>query len=549
MPRRIVVLGGGLAGFAAARRAREIDEDAAIVLVDPPDYPAPVPGLAYALSGEAVAEEVAARRRAESLRDHHRVEVRGGRVDRIDAGARAVVVDGKAVEYSALVFALPAQPKRMPALEPAGNATHLRTPGELQVLRAALGGRAGRVAVLGAGPTAIEAADALRRGGHEVSVLTRQPRLLPDFTAEGSRRVSEALAAFGATVRPAADVTATEKDGERVRALVLADGSRYEVDAVVLAGPLEPATALLRAAGAELHDDGTVSIDEYCATSLAHVYACGLSVSVPHAVSLWPVWSPHPVLADRTAQVAGACAAGAWQKLVPVVNSVVVRAGDLVAARTGLSRAEAVAFAAEEAGTVTIHGSTTDRFLAASRAITLELVFHRGNGRILGAEAAGGAGVDKRIDVMAAAIAGQLSVERLASLELAYAPTFGTIRDPVNTAGTVAAAWRAGLSRVWEAHELFEARDAVTLVDVEPQRGALGDEMDARAIPLAELREKLTGLPKGRPLVFLSQTGRLGYLASRIARQMGFRDAGFLTGGLLSWRAAGLPLERQGASR
>lgn len=548
-PRNIVVLGAGLAGTAAAARARETDDDARITVLDALDMPAPLPALAYALSGEAVSVDAVTRRRTEGLKNVQNVTLRAGRIRRIDPSARSVVLEDGVLDYSALVFALPAVPGRVASLEPAPNVLHLRTVDELTAIQAELRQPGRRVAVLGAGPSAIEAADNLRRGGHHPEILTRQPRLLPDFTVEGSRRVTDALQAAGIPVRTEADVKSALRDGARVREIELEDGTRVAADLVIVAAPLEPGTALLREAGAELHEDGSVVVDECCATSLTHVYACGLSVAVPHVVSGWPVWSPHPSLADRTAQVAGTCAAGGAARLRPVVNSVIVRAGDVVVARTGLTRPEAIAFAGEEAGIVAVHGSTNDRFLSTSRPLTVELVFHRGDGHILGAEVAGGMAVDKRVDVLAAAIAGGLTVEGLASLELAYAPPFGTVRDVVNTAGAVAAAWREGAVTPWEATALYARRGEVTLVDVDPERGRAGALVGALVVPLGELRARLSSLPRGKPLVFISQTGRLGYLASRIARLKGRRDAGFLSGGLLSWRAAGLQVEDAGTSR
>jgi rhodanese-related sulfurtransferase len=288
-----------------------------------------------------------------------------------------------------------------------------------------------------------------------------------------------------------------------------------------------------------------VVVDELCATSLPHVYACGASVAVPHAVTGWPVWLPQAGLADRTAMVAGAVAAGGLARLEPVLNTSIVRAGELTLARTGLAWDEAVEYATEEEiGQVSVHGSSCERTLSASQPLAIDLVYHVGDGRILGAEVAGKAGADKRVDVLSAAIVGGMTVERISALDLAYAPPFSTARDVVNVAGWVAAAVRAGLARAWTTHELASRIGSVAIVDVEPERGRAGEITDSLVIPLAELRRHIAALPRDRPLVFVSETGRLGYVAARIARLRGFKDAGFLTGGLLSWQAAGLPVKQ-----
>lgn len=221
----------------------------------------------------------------------------------------------------------------------------------------------------------------------------------------------------------------------------------------------------------------------------------------------------------------------------PILGTVIVRAGALTVARTGLDEAEAVDFAGEEVGRVSVHGSSCDRFLQSAQPLAVDLVFHRGNGRLLGAEVVGREGADKRIDVLAVAIQGSLTVEQLALLDLAYAPPFSTPRDVVNVAGSTAASARAGLARAWTSQELAAQMGQVVIVDVEPERGPGSSMPRAVVIPLRELRDRLASLPKGKPLVFVSHTGEASYLAARIARQRGFKDAGFLTGGALSWKS------------
>lgn len=331
----------------------------------------------------------------------------------------------------------------------------------------------------------------------------------------------------------------------RVRAVALASGATVAADLVVVTGPLRPHSELLRAAGAELNEDGSVVVDEHCLTSLPHVFACGASVAVPHAVTAWPVWLPQAGVADRTAMVAGVVAAGGHARLEPVLNTSIVRAGELTIARTGLAWDEAVEYASEEEiGEVSVHGSSCERTLSASQPIVIDLVYHKGDGRILGAEVAGKAGADKRVDILSAAIVGRLTVERISALDLAYAPPFSTTRDVVNVAGSVAAAARAGHARPWTTHELASRIGSVVIVDVEPERGRAGEITDSLVIPLAELRSRIAALPRDRPIVFVSETGRLGYVAARIAHLRGFKDAGFLTGGLLSWQAAGLSVKQ-----
>jgi NADPH-dependent 2,4-dienoyl-CoA reductase/sulfur reductase-like enzyme/rhodanese-related sulfurtransferase len=548
----IVVLGGVMGGAAAAKRARETDEEARIVLLEPSaEVNYAMAGLAYSVSGEVVSLDALNRQRAAYFQDIYRVEARTGVHPRhIDVAGRAVALDDGRLEYTSLVYALAPESvlPTIPGLLPAANVLQFRVLSDFESIAGALAAGARRAAVLGGGMAAVEAADAFRRRGLEVALVESGPRLLPNFSETSSRLAEEALRKAGVQVLTGSAPSRTVRDGDRVTALDLG-GPLLEVDLVVVAGALTPRTELLRAAGAELHDDGSVRVDDYGATSLPHVWAGGGSVAVTHAVACWPVWLPRPAIADKTAQVAGANAAGGSARMVPVVDSVVVRAGGLTLGRTGLSWEQAHAFAGQEVGAVAIHGSSCDRFLAPSQPLSVTLVFHQGDGRILGAEVVGRAGVDKRVDVLSTAVAGGLTVEKLSLLDLAYAPPFATARDAIHLAGHAASAARAGLVRPWLAEELAARLAAVHVVDVEPERGRAGELERSLEVPFRELRDRLPSLPRDKPLVFVSETGRLGYLAARQARQRGFKDAGYLVGGLLSWRAAGRPVREESPHR
>ena len=544
--RTIVVLGGYGSGVTAATAAREIDEEARIVLVDPGgEASSTVAAVPYAISGELASVKALSRGRPEALQASHGIETRPapGAI-RIDPGPRRLHLNDGPLEYTVLVHALGAETTPDARLPFGTNVLRLRTVEDFEGIRAAIGERA-RVCVLGGSPTAVDAADAFRRGGHSVTIVHSGPRLLADFSEMASARAGEALRASGVEVVTGAGPASAEVADGRVASLTLTSGAVVAVDLVLITGPLRPRSDLLRAAGAELNEDGSVVVDEFCATSLAHVLACGASVAVPHAVTGWPVWLPQAGIADRTATIAGIVAAGGQARLEPVLNTSIVRAGELTIARTGLAWDEAVEFATEEEiGEVSVHGSSCERTLSASQPLAIDMVYHKGDGRILGAEVVGKAGADKRVDVLSAAIVGGMTVERISALDLAYAPPFSTARDVVNVAGSVAAAARAGLARPWTARELAKHLGSVAVVDVEPERGRAGEITDALVIPLAELRNRINALPRDRPIVFVSETGRLGYVAGRIARLRGFKDAGFLTGGLLSWQAAGLPVKQ-----
>ncbi len=450
MPSRtIVVLGGALSGPTAAARAREVDEHARIILLEQGAAVSyAVGGLAYHVSREVRSPRALDREHARFFRTVYRIDVRtGARVGRIDAAARAVHLDGRTLSYDRLVYAAGAESivPDIPGLSGATNVFRFRTPADLDRISALLKRGARRVAVLGGGYFGIEAADGLLRRRCRVTVIERQPRILARHADATARAAAEALEAAGATIVTGASVVSATRRGPRLIALVLADGRSIRADLLIVAAGLRPRTDLLRDAGARLLADGTVPVDERAATSLPDVYACGVCVSVPQAPSGLPVWFAQAAMADKTAQVAGTCAAGGEARIGPVLGTAILRAGELTVARTGVIGADAGA----DAATVAVQAPSHDVFFPGSQPVSVELTYRRSTGQVIGAEAAGRAGVDKRIDVLATAIAGRLTVEQLAALDLAYAPPFSTVRDPVNVAATAAAAARAGVGLPW----------------------------------------------------------------------------------------------------
>ncbi len=547
--RTILVLGGAISGPAAAARAREMDDGAHIVLLERSQrvsYAACA--LAYHASGEVPSLDALDREREQFFWDVYRVKVRTGvAAVTIDATARAVLTPTGRVPYDALVYALGAESvvPAIPGLRGARNVFRFRTLPDLEGLLARLerGGR--HVAVLGGGFIGVEAADGLARRGAKVTLLEQGDRILPAFSPAASRMAAEALRAQDVVVLEGMPVTRVARRGSDVRTLEIQGHRRIGVDAVVVATGLRPRTRILARAGARLHADGSVEIDGRCATSLPAVFACGVCVSVPHAVTGRPVWLAQAALADKTAQVAGACAAGGDARMGPTLGTAIVRAGEVTVARTGLTGADAAALAGMNAAMARVHAPSREPFFPGAADTQIEICFHRGSGRVLGAEVVSRSGADKRIDTLAAAILGGLTVDQLAAVDLAYAPPFSPVRDPINVAGTVAASARAGLTEAWSAAELVARRRRVTVIDVRHGGRESGTIAGAVEVPLDALRSRLEAMD-GRPLVFVCDTGRLSYLATRIARQRG-REAGYLSGGLATWAAEGRPLARAAA--
>lgn len=556
MSRTIVILGGVLSGPTAAARARETDEHARIVLITRDarvSYAAA--GVTYHLSGEVKSIEDLDHERSDFFESIYRIEVRtetealaidpARRV--LHVRARAGKTDGReeTITYDALVFALGARGR---VFEPAlrgPNVNGLRTLEDAGPLMRCISSGKKRVAVIGAGLHGVAAVDGLVRGGAQVTLVERDASILPSFGTQTTKMAADALEAGGVRVLTSTVVSgANAAEDGRITSLRLSNGEELEVDFVVMTAGIEPRTELLARAGAHLAPDGSVYVTERGETSVKGIYACGICVSVPHVISGAHVWSAQGAVADKTAQVAGANAAGGDVRLAPMSGSMIRRVLDVTIGRTGLSERQARAQVGASFEMTTIHAPSHDAYFPGSSPVLVQLFWDRGSGKLLGAEVAGRAGVDKRIDIAATAITGNLTVEQLASIDLAYAPPYGSQRDPINVAATAAAAERRGLARFITPEDLHARREHVRVLDVRTaaERRAAGSIPASESIPLEELRAKAKELDRDRSWVLYCDTGRRGYLGARVLEQLGFPDAATLEGGFTSWKLSGLPV-------
>ena len=541
----IVIIGGALSGPTAAARAREVDEQARIVMVERNRRVSyAVCGLAYHLSGEVARLEDLDQERAKFFESVYNIEVwTDSEVTALDPAKQTVMVTradrSEALAYDALIVALGAAsrlPQNLPAGAQPGNLVCFRTIDDLETIQRQTRGGGKRITILGGGPMGMEAADGLVRHGADVTVIEKQSRLLGSFSSIFSDAALHALRSK-AKVFLSTDVSGFEMAGNRISSLKLSDGSRLETDLVISTIGLRPRTSLLQTAGSKLAPDQTVIIDDHARTSLPNVYACGVCVSTPQAVTGRAVWYPQGALADKTAQVAGANAAGADRKLSPALGSMLIRALDVTVGRTGLTRAEAsTCFGQDEVAVTAVSAPTHESYFPASAPLLLEMIWRRSDGRILGVEAAGVAGVDKRIDVAAGLIAGSIDIERLAVLDFGFEPPYSAARDPLNVAATVASSERSGLARSIEPDELIRCLRDVQVIDVRPN-GVKGRAsiQGAVRIPLEQLRGHMKSLDRKRSIVTVSESGRRGMQAARILAQCGFGNVVNLAGGLQVW--------------
>lgn len=544
---RIVVVGGVAGGMSCAARARRLDEGAEIIVLERGEHVSFANcGLPYFVSGEISDPASLLVQTPSSLRAALDLDVRTGHdVTALDAARKTVTVATAAgveeISYDALVLAPGAQAARPPiAGLDSPRVRTLRTVDDALALRQRVEGGARRAVVLGAGFIGVEAAEALAHQGLETTIIEFAPHVLPPLEDELATLVTGELRRLGIQVRTAVAAEAIESGADH-DVVVLSDGTRLDADIVLLSVGVRPDTAVFEAAGAAC-ERGALVIDEHGRTSLPDVYAVGdATVSVDAVTGARrPVALAGP--ANRAGRlVADAILRPATARPIPAaVATAIVRVGQQTAALTGANRR-----VLSEAGipfhTLHLHPSQHAGYFPGSSQIHLIVHVRVADGLLLGAQAVGADGVDKRIDVLATAIRAGWTVDELIDLDLAYAPPYGAAKDPVNMAGMVGENVLNGTLRLWYAQDLGEISASAFILDTRSAAEfATGHLPGAWNIPHTELRARLDDVREaaaGRPVRVMCQSGVRSAIAHRVLTQAGF-DSASLSGGMLTLRGA-----------
>ena len=566
-PTRIVIVGGVAGGMSAAARARRLDEHAQIIVLEQGDYVSFANcGLPYHLSGEIAAREDLLLHTPESLAESLNLDVRTGhRVTSIDKHSRKVTIDTGDITYALPYDALLLSPGAVAVRPPIDGLDHpavhtLRTVPDVDALRERIeqllttstqSGRAPSAVVIGAGFIGLEAVEALTSRGLAVHLVELADHVLPPLDAELAPLLADELAAHGVDLRLGVAAQAiTEADAvdgstsapERPAGIVtvaLSDGATLAADLVIVNVGVRPASALAAEAGLDLGPTGAIRVDRDQHTSDPHIWAVGDAVEVTQAITgtLMPVPLAGP--ANRQGRRAADSICG--RRTTPqaaVLGTAIVRVFGLTAAVTGANQTT-LRHAGIEHEVVHIHPGDHAGYYPGSEQVHLVASFAP-DGTLLGAQGVGRSGVDKRIDILATAIRAGMTADDLAELELAYAPPYGSAKDPVNMLGFVAQNVLDNTMPQWQAQDLEHAMANTLILDVRSAAEfAEGHLAGALNIPHLELRGRLNEVAVsagGRPISVHCASGVRSYLATRVLLSEGF-DARNLSGGWLTLAA------------
>ena len=561
---RIVIVGGVAGGMSAAARARRLDEHAEIVVLEQGAFVSFANcGLPYHLSGEIARREALLLHTPESLAASLNLDVRTGhRVTEIDRKAQKITIDSKEGTYLLPYDALLLSPGAVAVRPPIEGLDHpavhtLRTVPDVDALRARVDellasrsqtGEAPEAVVIGAGFIGLEAVEALASRGLKVHLVELADHVLPPLDAELAPLLTDELAAHGIDLRlgvsaqAVATADAAQEQGHTSAGAVtvtLSDGATLAADLVIVNVGVRPASALARDADLELGPTGAIRVDGDQHTSDPHIWAVGDAVEVTQAITGARIPVPLAGPANRQGRRAADSICGhRTTPQAPVLGTAIVRVFGLTAATTGANQST-LRRAGIEHEVVHIHPGDHAGYYPGSETVHLVASFAP-DGTLLGAQGVGRAGVDKRIDILATAIRAGMSADDLAELELAYAPPYGSAKDPVNMLGFVAQNVLDGTMPQWQAQDLDKAVATTLMLDVRSRSEFARGHLDgALNVPHLELRARLDEVrtsANGRGVSVHCASGVRSYLATRVLLSEGF-DARNLSGGWLTLKA------------
>ncbi|MCX7717255.1 MAG: FAD-dependent oxidoreductase [Candidatus Sumerlaeaceae bacterium] len=550
---KLLVIGGVAGGASFAARARRLCEDATIILVERgPHVSFANCGLPYHIGGEIAERRKLLVQTPERLRAILNLDVRTNtEAVRIDRDRREVelrdLMSGRSYieTYDKLVLAPGAAPLRppIPGIDREGHFT-LRNIPDLESIMTWIESRSARRAVVvGGGYIGLETAEQLHRRGLEVAVAEALPQVMAPLDPEMAAFLHAELRANGIALHLGDPVAAFESPapGESAAASVvmLKSGVRLPADIVILGLGVRPETDLARVAGLEIGDAGGIRVDEQMRTSDPNIFAVGDAVEVRDAAT--GAWTLIPLAgpANRQGRIAADAIFGLPSRYTATQGTAIIRVFGLAAGCTG-ANAKTLTRAGIPFEAIHLHPNSHAGYYPGAKPIALKVLFCPKSGKFLGAQAVGADGVDKRIDVLATALKAGMTVDDLAELELAYAPPFGSAKDPVNLAGMIAQNVVAGRMEVAQWSEVSDGADGAPFVLLDVREKAeveAGRIPGSIHIPLGELRARLGELPRDREIIVHCQSGQRSYFASRILAQRGFRVRN-LTGSYKTWKAA-----------
>ena len=545
--KRILIVGGVAGGASAAARLRRLDENAEIIMFERGEYISFANcGLPYHIGGAITERDRLLVQTPEKMHKRFEIDVRTQtEVIGIDRQAKSVQVrdlrTGKdSTElYDLLVLSPGADPicPPIPGSDSRSVFTLRNIPDMDSIKKGVDDGSVKSAVVVGGGYIGLEVAEALIERGVKVSLVELAPQVMGTVDPEMAAPLHQELQLHGVDLRLNDSVTKIAETGEDLT-VYLSDGHPLTVQMVIMATGVRPETKLAKEAGLTIGERGGIAVNKRMQTSDKSIYAAGDAVEVTDFVGDLQTLIPLAGPANRQGRIIADNICGKDSAYHSTQGTAICKVFNLAVATTGMNE-KGLKRAGLNYEKIFVHPASHAGYYPGAAQMSFKLLFDPKTARILGAQAVGTEGVDKRIDVLAVAMRSGLTVYDLQEMELCYAPPFGSAKDPVNYAGFVAANMLSGDMAICHVEDVLNPADNQKLLDVRTAAEVEGGTIPGAVnIPVDELRGRLDELPKDKELLVFCQVGLRGYIACRILSQNGFTCRN-LSGGYKTYCAGG----------
>lgn len=542
MNKKVIIVGGVAGGASTAARLRRIDENCEIIMVEKGEYISFANcGLPYYIGGTIKERENLIVQTIEGMSDRFNMDIRNfSEVIEVNKEAKTIKIKNvKTSEiyeesYDTLVLSPGASPIKppIPGINDCNNLFTLRNIPDTDNIKNFVDNNSPKNAiVIGGGFIGLEMAENLHDKGLNVTLVEMSNQVMAPLDYEMASIVHEHLVDKNINLILEDGVKSFSDNGKKV---ILNSGKIIETDIILLSIGVKPESTIAINAGIKVNQRKAIIVDEYMTTSDPNIYALGDAVEVKDYINGNPTMIPLAWPANRQGRIVADNISGGKIKYNGTLGSSVAKVFDLTVATTG-NNEKVLNKLSTNYKVIHIHPGSHAGYYPGSFPIAIKVIFDPQNGRILGAQGVGLDGVEKRIDVIATAIKGKLTISDLADLELCYAPPYSSAKDPVNMAGYVASNVLDGSIDTiqWNEVDTLTNKSEVFLDVREPLEVEMGSIKSSINIPLGNLRKRLTELPKDREIYVYCQVGLRGYIACRILSQHGFKcknlDGGYKT--------------------
>ena len=539
---KILIIGGVAGGASAAARLRRLDERAEIFLFEKGEFISYANcGLPYFIGDVIKDREKLLIQTPEGMRERFNLDVRTfSEVIAINRQAKTVTVRDHREKrdyqesYDRLILSPGAEPKRpqMEGIDLPGIFTLRNVPDTFRIHDFIEQNKPRHAVIIGGGFIGVEMAENLRERGLDVSIIEFTDQIVASLDLDMAAFLHAHIRQHGIHLLFKAGAAGFAKQADGRMTVKLTSGQPLTADLVIMSIGISPDSRLAREAGLELGLAGSIKVDEFLFTSDPDILAIGDAIEIKNLVTGQPGLIPLAGPANKQGRIAAENALGGRVSFDGVQGTAVLKVFDMTASSTGLNEKQLRRDKIDYQKTY-IHPLNHAGYFPGATQLSMKLLFDPISGRILGAQAVGIDGVEKRIDVIATVQRLGGTVFDLEKLELSYAPPFSSAKDPVNMLGFTAANIIKGDVKVFHYHDVADLDpNKVFLVDVRtPEEYARGTIPEAKNIEIDELRSRLAEFPKDKPIYVFCQVGIRGYLASRILMQNDFKDVYNLSGG------------------